>query len=115
MGLRIKLRKHNNMPVLQLSGSAVGEDVRKISEKISELADGNAATVIMDIADLESVDSNGLGAFVFSWKLLDSNPPEYRFHSLDDGNVISGNPHFGGRELIARRKWCIVAPEGFKH
>jgi anti-anti-sigma factor len=67
------------MPVLQLSGSAVGEDVRKISEKISELADGNAATVIMDIADLESVDSNGLGAFVFSWKLLDSRDKKLLF------------------------------------
>jgi len=79
MGLRIKLRKHNNMPVLQLSGSAVGEDVRKISEKISELADGDAPTVIMDIADLESVDSNGLGAFVFSWKLLDSKHKKLLF------------------------------------
>lgn len=79
MSLKIKMRKHNDLPVLQLSGSAVGEDVRKISEKISSLADGDWTTVIMDISDLESVDSNGLGAFVFSWKLLESKSKKLLF------------------------------------
>jgi anti-sigma B factor antagonist len=72
MGLRIRMKKHNATPVLQLSGNAVGEDVRKISEKISGLAEGDWSTVVIDISNLDSVDSNGLGVFVFSWKLLES-------------------------------------------
>jgi anti-anti-sigma factor len=72
MGLKIKVKKHNGAPVLQLDGRAVGEDVRKISERISDLADGDAPSVVIDLSELESVDSNGLGAFIFSWKLLKS-------------------------------------------
>jgi anti-sigma B factor antagonist len=79
MGLRIKMKKHNGVPVMLLSGAAVGEDVRKVSEKINRLAEGDSSTVVIDLSDLDSVDSNGLGMFVFSWKLLDSQQKKLLF------------------------------------
>jgi anti-sigma B factor antagonist len=50
----------------------VGEDVQKISEKVSSLAEGDGPTLVIDLSDLELADSSGLGAFVFSWKLVQS-------------------------------------------
>jgi anti-sigma B factor antagonist len=95
MGVRIKLRKHNGIPVLQVSGDLVGEEVRKVSEKITKLAEGDAVTVVVDVSELNSVDSHGLGMFVFSWKLLDSqdkkllflNPSEYIKNLFEGSNL----------------------------
>jgi anti-anti-sigma factor len=66
------MKKRNGTPVLLLEGNATGEDVRKISQRMSILSEGDVSTVAIDLSELETLDSNGLGAFVFSWKLLQS-------------------------------------------
>jgi anti-anti-sigma factor len=71
MSLRIKIKKHGDVPIIHLSGDAVGEEVSKVSEKVRDLMQTDAATIVVDCSDLASVDSYGLGMFVFSWKVLD--------------------------------------------
>ena len=79
MRLKIRMKKHNATPVLQLEGNATGEDVRKISQRMSILSEGDFSTVVIDLSELETVDSNGLGVFVFSWKLLQSKSKRLLF------------------------------------
>jgi anti-sigma B factor antagonist len=68
MGLKIKTKKHNAVPVVEVIGEAVGQDVMKISKKLeSYLSDGDPV-VVVDLSETTVVDSYGLGVFVFSWK-----------------------------------------------
>ena len=79
MGLKIRIKKHGRTPVLLLGGKAVGEYVRRISEKISDLAEGDSQTIVIDLSALDCADSNGLGAFVYSWKLVRSKDKKLLF------------------------------------
>jgi anti-anti-sigma factor len=95
MSLKLKMRKHNDVPILVLSGDAVGQDVSKVAEKINDLVEGGITTIVIDCSELKSVDSHGLGMFVFSWKLMDSqkrrlvflNPSEFVKNLFEGSNL----------------------------
>lgn len=95
MSLKIKMRKHNDVPVIALSGDAVGQEVSKIADKINHLIEGGATTIVIDCSELDAVDSHGLGMFVFSWKLMDSqkrrlvflNPSEFVRNLFEGSNL----------------------------
>jgi anti-anti-sigma factor len=72
MSLKLRMRKHNDIPILVLSGEAVGQDVSKVAEKINDLVESGNTTIAIDCSELSTVDSHGLGMFIFSWKLMDS-------------------------------------------
>jgi anti-sigma B factor antagonist len=84
MGLKIRLRRHKNIPILKIVGDVVGESVRKIPEKIQSLLERDTNTVIIDLSDISSMDSNGLGMFVYSWKQLDSQKKKLLFLNPND-------------------------------
>jgi|WetSurMetagenome_2_1015567.scaffolds.fasta_scaffold00479_14 anti-sigma B factor antagonist len=79
MRLKIRMKKQNGTPVIRLEGNAVGEDARKISERIAILSESDAPKMVLDLSDLEMVDSNGLGVFVYSFKLLKSKNKQLLF------------------------------------
>jgi anti-anti-sigma factor len=95
MSLRLKIRKHKEIPVLVLSGDAVGQDVSKVAEKINDLVDEGNTTIVIDCAELNAVDSHGLGMFIFSYKLMDSqkrrlmflNPSEFVKNLFQSSNL----------------------------
>jgi anti-anti-sigma factor len=95
MSLRLRMRKHNDVPILVLSGDAVGQDVSKVAEKINDLVDGGNTTITIDCSELNAVDSHGLGMFIFSWKLMDSqkrrllfmNPSEFVKNLFESSNL----------------------------
>ncbi len=68
MGLKIKVKKHGAIPVLHISGDAVGREVVKISKKIDSYLKTTDPVVAIDLSETVVVDSYGLGVFVFSWK-----------------------------------------------
>ncbi len=68
MGLKIKTKKHGEIPVVQIVGEAVGRDVAKISKKLDSLLNASDPVVAVDLSETEVIDSYGLGVFVFSWK-----------------------------------------------
>jgi anti-anti-sigma factor len=95
MSLRLRMRKHNDVPILALSGDAVGQDVTKVGEKINALIKGGATTIAIDCSELDAVDSHGLGMFVFSWKIMDAqkrrlvfmNPSEFVKNLFEGSNL----------------------------
>jgi anti-anti-sigma factor len=68
MSLKIKIKKHNNIPVVQIIGEAVGQDVVKISKKLEPYLTTSDPTIAIDLGGTTVVDSYGLGVFIFSWK-----------------------------------------------
>jgi anti-anti-sigma factor len=95
MSLKLRMRKHNDIPILLLSGDAVGQDVSKVAEKINDLVESGNTTIAIDCSELNAVDSHGLGMFVFSWKLMDSqkrrllfvNPSEFVKNLFEGSNL----------------------------
>ena len=68
MALKIKIKKHNDVPVVQIIGEAVGQDVVKISKKLESFLTSGDPKIAIDLSETTVVDSYGLGVFVFSWK-----------------------------------------------
>jgi anti-sigma B factor antagonist len=95
MSLKLRMRKHNDIPILALSGDAVGQGVSKVAEKINDLIESGNTTIVIDCSELNAVDSHGLGMFVFSWKLMDSqkrrlvfmNPSEFVKNLFEGSNL----------------------------
>ncbi len=81
MSLKLKMKKHNDIPILVLSGDAVGQDVSKVAEKIESLIKSGAMKIAIDCEELDSIDSHGLGMFVFSWKLMEAQKRKLVFLS----------------------------------
>jgi anti-sigma B factor antagonist len=81
MGLKIKTKKHGDIPVVEIIGEAVGQDVVKISKKLESYLTENALKVIVDLSETTVVDSYGLGVFVFSWKQFDSRDRQLVFYN----------------------------------
>jgi anti-anti-sigma factor len=95
MNLKLKMKKHNDIPILVLSGNAVGQDVCKVAEKIESLIKSGTKTIAIDCENLDSIDSHGLGMFVFSWKLMEAqkrklvflNPSEFIKNLFEGANL----------------------------
>jgi anti-anti-sigma factor len=68
MSLKIKMKKHGIIPVIQIEGDAVGREVMKISKKLESYLKTDDATIAVDLSETFVIDSYGLGIFVFSWK-----------------------------------------------
>jgi anti-anti-sigma factor len=72
MGMKIKIKKHGEIPVIQIEGDAIGREVVKISKKLESYLKTQEPVIAIDLSETDSIDSYGLGVFVFSWKQLSS-------------------------------------------
>jgi anti-anti-sigma factor len=79
MGLKIRVRKHNDIPVIQIEGEAVGRDVVKISKKLDSYLKTEEPVIAVDLSGTDVIDSYGLGVFVFSWKQFASQKRQLVF------------------------------------
>lgn len=90
MSLKIKIKKHNDIPVVQIIGQAVGQDVAKISKKLEPYLTSSELKIAIDLTETTAIDSYGLGVFVFSWKQF----------SLQNRQLIFVNPQGFVRDLF---------------
>ena len=81
MSLKIKVRKHNDIPVVQVIGDAVARDVVKISKKLDSYLKTEDPLIAVDLSETYVIDSYGLGVFVFSWKQFASQKRQLVFIS----------------------------------
>jgi anti-sigma B factor antagonist len=72
MSLKIKVKKHGLIPVIQLEGEAIGQEVAKISKKLDALLSTDDPVIAVDLSETTLIDSYGLGVFVFTWKQIAS-------------------------------------------
>jgi anti-anti-sigma factor len=95
MSLKIRVRKHNDIPVIQIIGDAVGRNVVKISKKLDSYLKTEDPMIAVDLSEADVIDSYGLGVFVFSWKQFSSqkrrlvfvNPQVYVKNLFDGTNL----------------------------
>jgi anti-anti-sigma factor len=70
MSIKIRIKKHKNIPVVKIDGDMVGSSSGMLSSKFESLIGDNAPVVAVDMSGTSSLDSSALGVFVFAWKQL---------------------------------------------
>ncbi len=79
MGARIKQKKHNGVPVLEIHGRVESQDAVKISKRLESLVNKNIQKTVIDLSNIDFLDSHWMGVFVYVWKLYNENGKELIF------------------------------------
>ncbi len=80
MGIKIKMKKHLDIPVFKLFGRISGGDAIKLSKKLEAFIKKPHDRVILDLSEIDFIDSNWLGVFVYSFKLYQDNNKDLIFY-----------------------------------
>lgn len=71
MSLEIKEREREGIVILDLSGRlTVGDECTKFRERMRKLTDSGQRNIILNMAQVDYVDSTGLGALVMCYTML---------------------------------------------
>src|SRR4051794_9056101 len=71
MSLDIEQREREGIVILDIKGRLiVGEPVAALREKIRELAESGQTNIILNLGDVDYIDSTGLGGLVISYTSL---------------------------------------------
>jgi anti-sigma B factor antagonist len=81
MSFKIRIKKHKGMPVMEVTGELTGENVGKIAVKLERLRKTTAQMIAVDLSRTTFIDSHGLGAFVYCWRLLENERRDLVFVS----------------------------------
>jgi anti-sigma B factor antagonist len=67
MPLEIAQREHEGVTILDLTGRiTVGPEATALREKVSEITAGGARNIVLNLQDVDYIDSTGLGALVMT-------------------------------------------------
>ncbi len=64
MAITIKTKKHNGIPILAVSGRLISVDSEKFQKKLESFCKKNPEKSIIDISEVNFIDSFGLGTLV---------------------------------------------------
>lgn len=65
MGLDIQQREHEGIVILDLNGRiTLGAEASALRDKVKELNDAGSHNLVLNLADIDYIDSTGLGALV---------------------------------------------------
>ena len=71
MSLEIQQREREGISILDLSGRlTVGGEVSTFRERLQKLIDSGRTNIILNLKDVDYIDSTGLGALVMSYTSL---------------------------------------------
>lgn len=71
MALDIQQREREGIVILDVTGRlTVGENVSGVREKIQALSDSGSHNIILNLAEVDYIDSTGLGGLVISFTTL---------------------------------------------
>lgn len=79
MNLKLRIKKINQKPVLEITGGITGENVGKITSKLDSLRKSEHGVIGVDLRRTTFIDSHGLGAFVFISRILKNQQRELVF------------------------------------
>ncbi|MBD3346776.1 MAG: anti-sigma factor antagonist [Chitinivibrionales bacterium] len=79
MAIKIKAKKHKDIPVLEITGKISSEDAIKISKRLENMAKKPFQQLVIDLSSINYLDSHWLGVFVYSWRLFQENNKELIF------------------------------------
>jgi anti-anti-sigma factor len=80
MGMKLKIRKHNAIPVFELSGKLQGGDAIMLSKKLEAFVDKPFDKIVLDLSNIQFIDSNWLGVLIYCLKLYRDKNKEILFY-----------------------------------
>jgi anti-sigma B factor antagonist len=88
MSLTIAQKTRESIAILELSGRLiVGEPVAALREKIRELAEAGSTKVILNLAEVDYIDSTGLGTLVVCYTTLQKAGGALKILNLNRRNI----------------------------
>ncbi len=74
----------NNVEVLRLEGRLDASSAKDIREKVSSLSQENRVKLVIDMANVDFIDSSGLGSLVSSLRTVNKLGGDIKISSLQD-------------------------------
>lgn len=71
--MKIRTRDKDSSTFLHISGPVRGPSSTQLSKTLASLAETNSRRIVVDLTQVESIDSSGLGALIFCQKLLEES------------------------------------------
>ena len=81
MALKVRLEKIKDMTVLHISRRVIGVDSKKFNKKMESLVKKKDKKVVIDISEIEFIDSYGLGAIVYFHTFMQNSGRELIFYN----------------------------------
>ena len=83
MSLKINVRESGNVVILDLSGRiTIGEETASLRDTIKETLDGGQKNILLNLGDVNYIDSTGLGQFVGSFATVTSRGGQLKLLNL---------------------------------
>lgn len=88
MALDIGQREREGIVILDVNGRLiVGEPVSELREKIRELCEAGSNNIILNLAEVDYIDSTGLGGLVISFTSLKKSGGSLRLLNVGRRNI----------------------------
>src|SRR4051812_5907179 len=88
MALDIQEREREGIVILDVKGRLiVGESVSSLREKVRELTDDGKVNIILNLAEVDYIDSTGLGGLVISFTSVKKSGGALKILNLSKRNV----------------------------
>ncbi len=92
MNFKIKIKKHNGIPIIKLIGNVAAQNIHTLSKKLESFIENKYPTIVIDLNETKYIDSHGLGVFVYSWKMMEKNNKKLIFLNSQEfiSNMFEG-------------------------
>jgi anti-sigma B factor antagonist len=88
MDLEIRQKEKEGVAILELAGRVVaGEDLESLRERIRALAASGNNRIVLDLAQVDYIDSSGLGAMVYCFTTLGKDGGGLKLARLNQRNL----------------------------
>jgi anti-sigma B factor antagonist len=88
MDLSLTERSKEGIVILDAKGQIVaGDGVNRLRERLKAIAESGSANAILNLAEVDYIDSSGLGALVMSFSALRKNDGALKLLNLTRRNV----------------------------
>jgi anti-sigma B factor antagonist len=87
MGLDIQRREKEGIVIFDLKGRLVVGDASLLREKVNEEVAGGRANIAVNLADVDYIDSTGLGTLVICYTSLQKAGGALKLYNLNRRNI----------------------------
>lgn len=81
MSAKFKIKKIKNGVIFKIVGRLVSEDATKFASKLESFRGKENFSVVIDMTELDYIDSHGLGVLVFAWKIYSDSNTKMLFYN----------------------------------
>lgn len=81
MALKIRIKKKGDITIIKIDGRVIGVDSKKFNKKMESLVKKKEKKIVIDISDIEFIDSYGLGAIVYYHTFMQNSGRELLFYN----------------------------------